>query len=370
MIQVTLNANEFKHSGKHNDREYTSLRVDRTSNGRVYFTTINNGIRLSTMAKQMQLIDGQVIISFGKEDKLIIGTYVVAEAPQVFEEVISEDTQETNIIAVDFKNIISELEMKKIKICFLKNQNLYIEDRENNLYQMELYRQGSHLDQLIKDGIIVKFIQIENHLANNVRDTEKEIWSISDVEDFIKRHFLQETPVNTEEKTLVDTYTTNEYKIELFSSLDKHNHKAVLLGETIYKYHVTFTDNITGLINHELSDFVYLSLEAALKGIKLYIDNHTTMDTTDESTLNKTASKPKQTIIDSIPDTHMLADYANILIDKGKVSINYTNNNQEAIATFKYRKSWSMRKYIDYVFNNSNIKPSWEFKYGWEYLSK
>jgi hypothetical protein len=35
-------------------------------------------------------------------------------------------------------------------------------------------------------------------------------------------------------------------------------------------------------------------------------------------------------------------------------------------ATFKYRKSWSNRKYIDTVFDKSGIKPSWKFRYGWE----
>lgn len=53
-------------------------------------------------------------------------------------------------IVVDFKKILSELEAKQIKICFLRKNSLYIEDRYNNLYEMELYRQGSYLDDLIK----------------------------------------------------------------------------------------------------------------------------------------------------------------------------------------------------------------------------
>lgn len=72
----------------------------------------------------------------------------------------------------------------------------------------------------------------------------------------------------TEEETLIETYTTKQYTIKLFSLIDKH--KEILLGEVVYNYHLIITDNATGLINHELSDFVYLSLESALKEIKLH----------------------------------------------------------------------------------------------------
>lgn len=93
-------------------------------------------------------------------------------------------------IVVDFKNILSELELKKFKLCFLKDRGLFIEDDQNNLYQMEEYRQGSYLDRLIKDGIVVNFHQVENSLCKNVGDWEKEIWDISEVENFIKRQSI------------------------------------------------------------------------------------------------------------------------------------------------------------------------------------
>lgn len=79
-IQVTLNANEFQRTGEYNGRQYTSLRVNYISNGRVYFTTRKDQISWSSMAKQMKLDNGNVIISFGKNDKLIIGSYVDTEA--------------------------------------------------------------------------------------------------------------------------------------------------------------------------------------------------------------------------------------------------------------------------------------------------
>lgn len=95
-----------------------------------------------------------------------------------------------NTITVNFKNILSELELKKIKLCFLKDGGLFIEDSQNNLYQMETYRQGSYLDKLIKDGIVVNFNKVENYLSENVGDWRKEIWGISEVEDFMTRQSL------------------------------------------------------------------------------------------------------------------------------------------------------------------------------------
>lgn len=94
------------------------------------------------------------------------------------------------VIMVDFKNILSELELKKINLCFLKDRGLFIQDNQKNLYQMELYRQGSYLDRLIKDGIVVMFHQVEDYLSKNVGEWEKEIWGISEVEGFINRQRL------------------------------------------------------------------------------------------------------------------------------------------------------------------------------------
>ncbi|PGT90003.1 hypothetical protein [Bacillus thuringiensis] len=74
-IQITLDAKEFAHKGLHNGRKYDQLRVKSASNGRIYFSTVKEGMRMSTMAKQMQLEEGKVYVSFGKAGKLVIGTY-------------------------------------------------------------------------------------------------------------------------------------------------------------------------------------------------------------------------------------------------------------------------------------------------------
>lgn len=93
-------------------------------------------------------------------------------------------------IAVDFKDILSELKLKKFNLCFLKKRGLFIEDNQQNLYQMETYKLGSYLDKLIKEGIVVKFHQVEKSLSNNVKDWEKETWGVSEVEAFMKRQSL------------------------------------------------------------------------------------------------------------------------------------------------------------------------------------
>lgn len=116
MIQVTLNANEFEHTGEYNGHPYTSLKVGRISNGRIYFTTINNQMRMSTMAKQMKLENGNVVISFGKNDKMIIGTYVDTEAIEETkeEETITETVENT---PVNEENSITETkEINSLKV--------------------------------------------------------------------------------------------------------------------------------------------------------------------------------------------------------------------------------------------------------------
>lgn len=91
---------------------------------------------------------------------------------------------------INFKHILSELDSKKSKLCFLKDRGLFIEDDQKNLYQMEVNRQGSYLDRLIRDGIVVKFHQVDTFTTKNIGDWEKEIWGVSEVEQFIKRQSL------------------------------------------------------------------------------------------------------------------------------------------------------------------------------------
>lgn len=94
-------------------------------------------------------------------------------------------------IKVDFKNIISELKEKELKLCFLKGRGMFIEDINKILYQMEIYRHGSYLDNLIKNGITVEFEKVDSSLSKNIEDWEKEIWGISEVVSFINRILIR-----------------------------------------------------------------------------------------------------------------------------------------------------------------------------------
>jgi len=81
-FKVELYGNEFEREGQLKDTrfyngEYTSLKIKRTGNGRVYFMALNKhlGGKVGMVNKQMQFVDGKVLISFGKNDKMEIGTY-------------------------------------------------------------------------------------------------------------------------------------------------------------------------------------------------------------------------------------------------------------------------------------------------------
>ena len=80
-IQVNLYANEFERVGTFKDAymgmNYDSLKIIRFGNGRVYFMAMNSQIngKVGMLNKQMQFVDGKVVLSFGKNDKMEIGTY-------------------------------------------------------------------------------------------------------------------------------------------------------------------------------------------------------------------------------------------------------------------------------------------------------
>lgn len=90
-------------------------------------------------------------------------------------------------ITINFKYIASKIENKNLKLCFIKNRGLFIEDSKNNLYQMETYRIGSYLNKLIQDGTVVEFYRINESDSKIIEDWEKEIWGVYEVNDFIER---------------------------------------------------------------------------------------------------------------------------------------------------------------------------------------
>lgn len=92
-----------------------------------------------------------------------------------------------NMIIINFKNLVSELESKDLKLCFLRNRGLFLENSQKDLYQMGLNRSGSYLDKLIKEGAIVEFSLVD---SSCIGDWEKEIWDAQEVKNFIKRQFI------------------------------------------------------------------------------------------------------------------------------------------------------------------------------------
>ena len=92
-----------------------------------------------------------------------------------------------NKIAINFEHILSELKEKNLKLVFINNRGIYIQDNNKGLYQMELHKHCFYLDKLIKDADIIEFDYIEPPISQNISTLEKKIWEISDVQNFMKR---------------------------------------------------------------------------------------------------------------------------------------------------------------------------------------
>lgn len=95
----------------------------------------------------------------------------------------------TNTIVVNFKNIVSEMKSKELKLFFFRNGH-FVEDAQGNIYAIEIYYHGSYLDKLITDGNIIQFNHVDASVVHTVKDYEKQVWEASEVEAFIERHSL------------------------------------------------------------------------------------------------------------------------------------------------------------------------------------
>lgn len=93
-------------------------------------------------------------------------------------------------IEINFKDIVMLLRENKLKICFLQNRGIFIEDGKRNLYQMEDLYIGSYLDKLIKNAVGVTFNMVSPSISQGIGEWEKETWDYMEVENFIKRHSL------------------------------------------------------------------------------------------------------------------------------------------------------------------------------------
>jgi hypothetical protein len=281
-IQVTLHDNEFIKEGKIKDcsfynGEYNSLKIIRFGNGRVYFMALNKALggKVGTFAKQMQLVDGNVIISFGKNDKLIIGTYVDTEAAEetpVIEEVteapeITEDDSE--VVTVNYSSLNGYGQCVAYKNNMNTNNTVvYFNPKDNESITIPIHHNNYDLYWSVQNFIYSIMKQYGSHA---------DFWSI-------------------------------------------------LINELNNKY-----------------------INKPVKEIK----------------------QPKQTkkVSEAISKIDMIADYAQIIYSGNKAVITFTNSNTSNSINFDYKRSWSHRKYIDKALELTGIKPSWEFRYGWEFIA-
>lgn len=142
-----------------------------------------------------------------------------------------------NKIIINFGNIVSELETKNLKLCLRKNKvGMFIIDSQNNMYQIETYRAGSYLDQLIKDGITVEFNYIEASLSKNIGEWEKEIWDVSEVKDFIKRQKINYEKQNIEDIKEESDIIDSEEICETYFKYDNE----IINGWKVIEYNNTY----------------------------------------------------------------------------------------------------------------------------------
>lgn len=117
-------------------------------------------------------------------------------AEQEIIEVLKRELIKETDIVIDFKNIISELKNKDVHLCSVNskihNWGLCIEDNEKNLYQMERYYFHSYPSRLIENGDVVKFERVDASISKDVGEWERNVWEISDVENFLKRERLEQ----------------------------------------------------------------------------------------------------------------------------------------------------------------------------------
>lgn len=74
MIKVELMSSYFPIEFKHEGRTFDSIRIKSSKNQTLEIAVIKNNIPYCTIQKRMKLIEGKVLLSFGKK-KLEIGSY-------------------------------------------------------------------------------------------------------------------------------------------------------------------------------------------------------------------------------------------------------------------------------------------------------
>jgi len=87
-------------------------------------------------------------------------------------------------IIINFGDLIHNLENNNVKLCFLKNRGIFLENTKKELYQMEAYYIGSYLDKLIKNKTVINFKKVNTDF---IEEWEKEVWEIKELKEFMKK---------------------------------------------------------------------------------------------------------------------------------------------------------------------------------------
>jgi len=84
---------------------------------------------------------------------------------------------------------------KNVNLCSVHSETLdwglCLEDNEKNLYQMERYYSHSYPSRLIENGAVVKFERVDCSISKNIDERDRDVWSLSDLEAFIKKYGLE-----------------------------------------------------------------------------------------------------------------------------------------------------------------------------------
>ena len=108
-----------------------------------------------------------------------------------------KEEKKVKSISINFKDILSEIKDKDIKIIIGIGNTICIEDNKNNLYAIETYYHGSYLEKFIKNESIVTFNQLEKKQSEHLKDLYKntiEVFDYDKMKDFYENVVLVDYP--------------------------------------------------------------------------------------------------------------------------------------------------------------------------------
>jgi len=87
-------------------------------------------------------------------------------------------------LIINFGDLIHNLENNNVKLCFLKNRGMFLENIKKELYRMDSFYVGSYLDKLIKNKTVINFKKVNTDF---IEEWEKEVWELKELKEFMKK---------------------------------------------------------------------------------------------------------------------------------------------------------------------------------------